>query len=263
MASFVDLFAVLGCLCKGLHLVLEPLLLHNQLCESVTLLEHVVFDVGALSMLLLQVLPQLLLLEHLIRALVDPVLDSVDVNALLLLLLLLLPAALLRVFLCLLLEGLQLLNLLTYQLVSLLQVSLELVDSLVFVLGRLFVGQQVLVYIRLEFGEALFAELLRTLSIVPLLLQLRQLHLHGLQARLLLRHGLLDVVLLLLFLTLLVGELLLQDFHLLLVLLLDGLRRGVVRRGARQVAPLVLLYAAHLRLDLLDTLSPSVLEELA
>lgn len=263
MACFVDLFAVLGCLCKGLHLVLEPLLLHNQLRESVALLEHVVFDVSALSMLLLQVLPQLLLLEHLIRALVDPILDSVGVDALLLLLLLLLPAALLRVFLCLLLEGLQLLNLLTYQLVSLLQVSLELVDSLVFVLDRLFKGQQVLVYIRLEFGEALFAELLRTLGIVPLLLHLRQLHLHGLQARLLLCHGLLDVVLLLLFLTLLVGELLLQDFHLLLVLLLDGLRRGVVRSGGRQVAPLVLLYAAHLRLDLLDTLSPSVLEELA
>ena len=56
MACFVDLFAVLSCLCKGLHLVLEPLLLHDQLCESVTLLEHVVFDVTPLIMLLLQVL---------------------------------------------------------------------------------------------------------------------------------------------------------------------------------------------------------------
>ena len=114
MTCFVDLSAILSCLCKGLHLVLEPLLLHNQLRESVALLEHVVFNVSPLSMLLLQVLLQLLLLEHLIRALVDPILDSVDVNALLLLLLLLLPAALLRVFLCLLLEGLELLNLLTY-----------------------------------------------------------------------------------------------------------------------------------------------------
>lgn len=141
MACFVDLFAVLSCLCKGLHLVLEPLLLHDELCEPVALFEHVVFDVAPLSMLLLQVLLQLLLLEHLIRALVDPILDRVDVNALLLLLLLLLPAALLRVFLCLLLEGFQLLNLLAYQLVGLLQVSLELVDSLVFVLDRLLVGQ--------------------------------------------------------------------------------------------------------------------------
>ena len=102
----------------------------------------------------------------------NPVLDSINVNALGLLLLLFLLATLLRVLLCLLLERLQLLNLLTHKLVRLLQVILQLVDSLVFVFHCLLEGQQVLVHIRLEFGEALFTELLSILSFVSLLLHL-------------------------------------------------------------------------------------------
>ena len=53
----------------------------------------------------------------------------------------------------------------------------------------------------------------------------------------------------------------LEGLHLLLVLLLNGLGLLVALRVGK-LAALVLLHAAHLRLDLVDSLRPGVLEKL-
>ena len=78
-----------------------------------------------------------------------------------------------------------------------------------------------------------------------------------------LHHRFLDVILLFLLLTLLVSQLLLEHFHLLAVLFLNGLRLSRVLTCGRHSLSLVLLHFAHLGLDLLDSLRPRVLEQLA
>ena len=78
-----------------------------------------------------------------------------------------------------------------------------------------------------------------------------------------LHHCFFDIVLLFLLLALLIVQLILENFHLLAVLLLDGLGLGGVITGSRHRLTLVLLHLAHLRLDLLNSLSPRVLQQLA
>ena len=99
------------------------------------------------------------------------------------------------------------------------------------------------------------------LSLISLFLHLSQLLLHGAKAGLRLHKRFLNRVFFLLFLALLVGQLLLECLHLLLVLLLNGLGLLVALRVGK-LAALVLLHAAHLRLDLVDSLRPGVLEKL-
>ena len=53
----------------------------------------------------------------------------------------------------------------------------------------------------------------------------------------------------------------LQDSHLLLVLFLDGLGRRSIGWSGSHLGPLVLLHFAHLSLDFLNTLCPSVLQK--
>ena len=78
-----------------------------------------------------------------------------------------------------------------------------------------------------------------------------------------LHHRFFDIVLFFLLLALLIVQLVLENFHLLAVLLLDGFGLGGVITGSRYRLTLVLLHLAHLRLDLLDSLSPRVLQQLA
>ena len=70
----------------------------------------------------------------------DPVLDSININALRILLTLLFFPALFSIFASLFLERLKLLDLLTHEFVSVLEIRLKFVYSLVLVLGRLLVG---------------------------------------------------------------------------------------------------------------------------
>lgn len=99
------------------------------------------------------------------------------------------------------------------------------------------------------------------LSLISLFLHLSQLLLHGAKAGLRLHERFLNRVFFLLFLALLVGQLLLEGLHLLLVFLLNGFGLLVALRVGK-LATFVLLHAAHLRLDLVNSLRPGVLEKL-
>ena len=158
----------------------------HKLCQSITLLKHVFFNVLSLDDLLFEVLVELLLLQHLVGALMDPVFDRVNVDALALMLLFFFLAALLLIFFGLFLQRSQLCDFGRDKLVRLFEIIFELIDSLVLVFDRLFVRQQVLIDIRLEFAESLLAELFGILSLISLLFHLGQLDLHGFQSRLLL-----------------------------------------------------------------------------
>lgn len=80
-----------------------------------------------------------------------------------------------------------------------------------------------------------------------------------------LHHSLLDLVLLLLLGSLLLHDLLVQVVHLLLVLLSDGLDACLVLRSLNRDDLLLMLDSSLrlLMLDLLDPLSPRILQELA
>lgn len=99
------------------------------------------------------------------------------------------------------------------------------------------------------------------LSLISLFLHLSQLLLHGAKAGLRLHECFLNRVFFLLFLALLVGQLMLEGLHLLLVFLLNGLGLLVTLRVGK-LATFVLLHAAHLSLDLVNSLRPGVLEKL-
>ena len=145
MASLVERAAILLSLGILFHLVLQAFFLHDQLCEAISLFQHVFFDVVSLSYLLLQVLIQLLLLQHLIGALVDPVFDGIDVDTFGIIVDLFLLLATFVLLASLLLQRLELVDLLRDQLVGLLQVVFELKHGLVFVLNCLLVGKEILV----------------------------------------------------------------------------------------------------------------------
>ena len=78
-------------------------------------------------------------------------------------------------------------------------------------------------------------------------------------------HSLLDLVLLLLLGSLLLHDLLVQVVHLLLVLLSEGLDASLVLRSLDRYDLLLMLDSSFrlLMLDLLDPLSPRILQELA
>ena len=80
----------------------------------------------------------------------DPILDSVNVDTLRIVIHLLFLFASLGLLTCLLLQRFELVDFLRHQLVSFLQIVLELEHSLVFILHRLLVGDEILVDIGLE-----------------------------------------------------------------------------------------------------------------
>jgi len=145
-----------------------------------------------------------LLLKHRVSALVDPVLYCLNVDSLFVLLHFLFFAAPIRLLFCLLLKSFEFLNLLRHQLVCLLEIRLQFIHSLVFVLDCSPVGLNVLAGLLFVGREALFAIFFGRLCFVSLLLHLRKLDLHGFQSRLLLHQGFLDRILFLFLLALLV-----------------------------------------------------------
>ena len=191
----------------------------------------------------------------------NPVFYGINIDTLFVLLHLFLLLTTILLISSFLLQGLQLLDFLRDKLVCLLQVVLKLVHGLVLILDRALDGFSVLGRGRLESCVSFIAVFLSLLGLISLLLHLSKLHLHCLQTRFLLKQSLLDGVFLLLLLTLLVVKLLLQNFHLLAILLLDLLRRMVVALRTGYVFTFIGLHLAHLSLDLLNPLRPGVLEQ--
>ena len=97
-----------------LHFVLQAFFLYYQFGKAITLFQHVFFNVISLSKLLLQILVQLLLLQHLVRALVDPIFDGVNVNTFSIIVDLFLLLATFVLLPSLLLQRLKLIDLLRY-----------------------------------------------------------------------------------------------------------------------------------------------------
>ena len=245
----------------GVLLRLESLFLQNELCESVTFSEHLVLNLFLLCMELLQVLAELLLLEQLIGALVDPVLDGLDIDTLRLVLLLFLLDSLELLFVGLLLQSFELVHFLVNDLVCLLQLVLQIEHSLLFLLDCLLEGGDILAGLDSHLAVAFFAILLLHLEVLLLLLAPGEFSLHDFDAGFLLHHRLLDLVLFLLLGSLLLHDLLVQVVHLLLVLQTESLDPSLVLCSLDRY-DLLLMLDGGLRLfmlDLLDPLSPGVL----
>jgi len=162
---------------------------------------------------------------------VNPVLDSFDIDTFALIIVFLFFLALCSFFLSFLLESFKLLNLRRDLLICFLQVSLQFKHRLVLILNSLLKRLYVLIGPSLKFTEAFLTIFLLRFDLVSLLLHLGKLHLHSLQPRFLLHHGFLDIFFLLFLLSLLLGQLLLQNIHLLLMFSLDGLRLGGINRS--------------------------------
>ena len=141
MTGFIIIAAIKLCLGILFHLHLKPLFLNDELGETITLLEHIILNIFTLRELLLEVFIELLLLQHLVCALFNPVLDSVDIDTLFVVFHLFFLFAALSILTSLLLQRLQLVNFLRHKLVSFLQIILQLEHSLVFVLDRLLVRE--------------------------------------------------------------------------------------------------------------------------
>ena len=161
----------------------------------------------------------------------NPVLDSFDIDTFALIIVFLFFLALCSFFLSFLLESFKLLNLRRDLLICFLQVSLQFKHCLVLILNSLLKRLYVLIGPSLKFTEAFLTIFLLRFDLVSLLLHLGKLHLHSLQPRFLLHHGFLDIFFLLFLLSLLLGQLLLQNIHLLLMFSLDGLRLGGINRS--------------------------------
>jgi hypothetical protein len=211
----------------------------------------------------LEVFVELLLLEQLLRVHLNPVFDSVDVDSFRAVLSFLVSLATFLFIASFLLKALELSHLLLDKLISLLQVDLELANSLFFLLVSLLGRGEILVDSSLEFAETLIPVLLLLLHLFRLLLLPRDFVLHGLEAGFLLDDGLGDALFLLFLVLLLFLQLLVECLHLLLVLLLDGYVELDVLRlfSSHHAHPSISLRLGHAAFNLLNLRLPSVLKK--
>lgn len=127
--------------------------LNTQFCESIPLREHLVLDLFQCQPLFFQKTGELLLVEKSVCLLLDPVFDRFNVHSIFFVFFLLLSLSSSFLLKSAFLNRFQLTNLLVHQLVSLLQVGLKFIHSLIFVSNRLLDSCHILSRCRFKFME--------------------------------------------------------------------------------------------------------------